>query len=260
MSRIIKKEGSQKGNSLPIIGKIKIGEKKTTAEGKEYPSALDYFRVPDECKFKDLFKKAYGDKPKKLKVVFVSDNIDEVCAERYECWDKGKRWGWGDGEHFEVYDGKDYIQVDKVKAHELTKGKKWETFLTLRFVLPEIPGVLGQWQFDTKGAKVTIPSIVSSFDFVRERANTIVAIPFELVVEPTKGYSPGAARNYPVVKLVPNISDESIQKVREWIGAGKSMSDVATLVLTEKNINKLDAPTITTDAVVIESKIDPSKT
>jgi uncharacterized membrane protein len=278
MSRIIRNQQTDPtGSTLPIIGKIKIGEKKVSSKGVEYPSAIDYFRISDDCKYKEMFKSVFGDKPRNLKVVFISDNINEVCHERFECWDKGRRWGFGDGLNFSIYDNsenvKKYIDVVKTEngkfvlksdmqtdATGLMKGKKWDTMLTLRFVLPGLKGILGQWQFETKAAKVTIPSIIQAFDFVKERARTIVAIPFDLQIEMAKGYNPGEVRNYPVVRLIPNVSDESIQKVRDFLETGKKISEIATLMLTEREMKRLPSADSDVkeepiqDAVIIETK------
>jgi hypothetical protein len=242
--RIVKRKEVQ-SSSMPIneIGKIKIGEKVkgTSKMGKEYerPSSLDYFRC--DSKFAEIFKAQYGDKPTKLLIVFISDDVNLSCQERFEAWDNGKRQGWGDGENFTVWnptagdDGKGaYVEVNKDST--LLAGKQWAEMVTLRFVLPELSGILGHWTFTTKGKKTSIPGLVQAFDFIQGRMGTVVGVPFELIVEKAKGYNPGEARNYSRVKLIPCISEQYMLKVREFLVAGKSMSEIAPLMVSEAKL------------------------
>lgn len=222
------------GSALPEAGRIKVGEKKKNAKGVEYPSSLDYFRATGS--FAEMFHKIFGAKPTKLMVVFISDELQDSCNEHFSCWEGGKLWGTGDGESFRVWDPnktKDGDYVDVGNDSELLKNKKWDVTLQLRFILPEMKGVLGQWIFVTKGAKTTIPTIVKAFDFIKERLGTVVGVPFELVVEKAKGYSPGEARQYSKVKLIPCFSESYMEKVREFLASGKPLSEVAPLMVTE---------------------------
>ena len=251
MTGRIKSDKVQRGGMpLPEAGRIKIGEKKLSQGGKEYPSSLDYFRATGT--FAEQFHKIFGPKPDKLTIVFISDNIADSCNEEYACWEKGKRYGWGDGETFNVWDSvkKDYVVVGKDSP--LLKGKEWSITLTLRFIIPEMKGIMGHWVFATKGAKTTIPSIVKSFDFIKERAGTIVCVPFELVVEKTKGYSPGEARQYSKVKLIPCISEEYMEKVRDLLATGKSLTEIAPMMVSEAKLlsASTNAPTIDVEHVV----------
>lgn len=249
MSRIIRTTPAT-GQSLPEAGKIKIGETvhATTAQGKEYdrPVSLDYFRATGT--YAEMFKKQFGEKPKKLLIVFVSDDIDEVCNQRFESWDKGKRWGWGNGEDFTVYSEqkKDYVNVKK--GDPLLSGKKWDEFLTLRFILPELKGVMAMWSFTTKGAKSTIPSLIKTFDFVKANAGTVRGVPFEFHVEKVKGYSPGEARQYSRTKIVPVLTIETAQMLHDYVASGLSISDVAPIMLNEAklggNVKMLEAPAV----------------
>lgn len=224
--------------ALPEAGRIKIGEKRRNDKGKEYPASLEHFRATGT--FAELFHKIMGPKPDKITIVFITDDIAASCNEEYACWENGKRYGFGDGETFQVWDpalnkGKGgYATVDKTSA--LLKGKQWDIMLTLRFVIPELKGVLGHWVFSTKGAKTTIPSIVSSFDFIKERVGTVIGVPFELVVEKAKGYSPGEARQYSKVKLIPCFSEDYMIKVKEFLAAGKSLAEIAPLMVSEAKL------------------------
>src|SRR5690349_16983445 len=73
---------------LPVLGKIKVGQKVQNDNGKEYPQSLDYFIVNEDSKYAGQFKSAYPDKPSTISIVFPSNNIADVCNERYECRDK----------------------------------------------------------------------------------------------------------------------------------------------------------------------------
>jgi hypothetical protein len=243
--RISKRKDVSAASSLPEIGKIKIGEKALSAKGVEYPKALDYFKPTGT--FANEFTKLYGQKPQKLNVAFISDDINEVCNQRFECWDGGKRWGFGDGETFTVFDrslgdkdkdGKPKgAYAENVAATDpRVKALKWDEMLTLRFVLLEMKGIMGYWRFETKAKIVTIPSIIKSFDLVRERAGSIIGFPFTLLVEKKTGYSPGEAKSYPVVTLVPNFSEDSIEMVRQYIDMGGSMNRITSKMIQQEKV------------------------
>lgn len=231
--RITARKQVSASNTLPEIGKIKIGMKHPE---KGYPMSLDYFRATGV--FAPKFHEANGDKPKVIPVCFVSDNLEEVCNERYESWDKGKRQGWGDGTNFSVWDGTKYAEVPA--DDPLVKKLKWDQMLTLRFVVLNMPGILGYWSFTSKGKAVTIPQVVKAFDYVRERAGTIVAFPFSLMVEKKTGYNPGEAKNYPVVTLVPNFSQESIDLVGHYLEMGGNINKLTTAMIAQKQVLQIE--------------------
>jgi hypothetical protein len=224
---------------IPTIGKVKIGEKRVNANGKEYPVSLDYFVV--DSKYASYFHTAYGDKPSSIEVIFVSDNFRDSCDERYELRDKsGRLYADGDGDVFRVWNDKEqkytsvklseYPTMMEKVAERAQSPKGWEVTLTIRFILPKIPGVFGLWQFTTKGNASSIPSIVDAFDVVLDRAGTVVNIPFDLVVEKVKSQKPGDSSVYPVVQLVPNISNDRLEMVRAFIESGSNVRDVKQLI------------------------------
>lgn len=236
-------------STLPEIGKLKTGIKAKNSKGTEYPKAIDYFRATGN--FANAFTRLFGDKPKSLQVAFVSDDINEVCNEQFESWDKGKRFGWGDGEKFSVWDPSSGGYVNDLPATDKrVRALKWDRTLTLRFVLLQMKGVLGYWSYTTKAKEVTIPSIVKSFDMVMERAGTIIGFPFQLQIEMKKSYSPGEARTYPVVSLIPAFTEDNIEAVRNYIEAGGSMNRLTTKMI--------ESGVLDSDAKVLE--IGPSST
>ncbi len=237
--RISKRKDVSAASVLPEIGKIKIGEKHPE---KGYPMSLDYFRPTGT--FANEFTKLFGAKPRKLNISFISDDINEVCNQRFECWTDGKRWGYGDGETFTVFDkslngGKGGYSEGVPPTDARVKALKWDEMLTLRFVLLEMKGIMGYWRFETKAKTVTIPSVIKSFDFVRERAGSIIGFPFSLIVEKRTGYSPGEPRSYPMVTLVPNFTEETMQMVSEYINAGGNMNKVTTKIIEQNEVLKL---------------------
>lgn len=224
-------------STLPEIGKIKTGIKAKNASGVEYPKAIDYFRPTGN--FANEFTRLFGEKPRSLQVAFISDNLNEVCNEQYESWDKGKRYGYGDGETFTVWDSASGKYAENVPATDKrVKALKWEKTLTLRFVLLKMTGVLGYWTYQTKAKEVTIPSIIKSFDLVKERANTIVGFPFNLQIEMKKSYTPGEARTYPVVSLIPNFTEESIEAVRAYVESGGALNRITTRMIESGAISE----------------------
>lgn len=232
--RILVRKQESSTSTLPEVGKIKIGMKHPD---KGYPMSLDYFRATGN--YANEFMAQYGDKPQRLSIAFISDNIEEVCNERFEAWVKGKRHGWGDGENFTVFDPKkgekgEYVEVNKDSP--LLKGLPWNQTLTLRFVLLNLPGIMGYWSFQSKAKTVTIPSIIKAFDFVRERAGSIIGFPFNLIVEKKTGYTPGETKNYPVVSLVPNFTEESIEHVRKYLQMGGEMGRLTTRIISENRV------------------------
>lgn len=240
--RIGQRKTESTASTLPEIGKIKIGEKATNSKGVEYPRALDYFRATGN--FAGEFNKIYGDKPQRLSVVFISDELTEVCNERYESWVKGKRWGWGDGVSFTVWDTESKQYISDVPASDnRVKNLKWDMMLTLRFVLLEMKGIMGYWTFSTKAKATTIPSIVKAFDFVRGRAGTIIGFPFNLLVEKKQGYNPDEPHNYPVVSLVPNFSQESIDMVSSYLEAGGEVNKLTTAMIEQKKMLQIEGGT-----------------
>ncbi len=237
--------------TMATLGKICIGEKTIGANGKERPSALDYFRVNADEQYAKLFTVAYGERPKKIPIVFVSDDKGQSCPNFMELRDsKGKRVAKGDGEQFEVAtkssDGSvsDIIvrpdNLDKwMNDLERSVGGVWKEVLVLKFVIPKIP-ILGVWEFRTGGKDSSILNIVSTIDTVVEMAGRLKGIPFDLSVQMSKSDKSGSTSKYPVVSLVCNLSPESA-KLMSTLPAGSFQ------VYTDNSIKELSGggePTI----------------
>lgn len=216
--------GSTNRISFPIIGKIKVGIK----DEKGLPRSIDYF--VSTGKYAGLFNQAYGNKPQTIQIVFLSDDPEAVCNEMYEYRDdEGKRIAYGDGETFMVWDGKKYIvltvteyphlmdNISKRYPNRKTRkgGDGWDITLTLNFIIPMVRGVAGLWQFVTKGTASTIPNIRDTFDAMLEEKGYVRGIIFDLNVQFATSQKPGDKSRYPVVSIVPNESEENLQKIKE---------------------------------------------
>ncbi len=236
-------EETQRTAGLGVVGKIKIGEMVNAANGKSRPSSLDYFRADAPEQYARFFRDYYSDKPNKITVVFLSNDMNEVCRNFYELRNSGGgRVAYGDGTTFFVATTqgdnlvKDVVVVPQnpqawMNEVEQKSGGKWKERLVLRFAIPAIP-VLGVWEFSTHGNNSTIPNIVGTIDTMLEMAGRIAGIPFDLIVEKVKSDKAGSKSVYPVVKIIPNISPESAEVVR-------SLPMSLGVILTQGKITQL---------------------
>ena len=233
--RIIRPEQGVGILELPEIGRLHIGMKQVGQNGREYPTSIDWFRPTG--KYAGLFTQALGEKPQTITIIFPSDDAGKVCNERYEYRDdKGALVARGDGHTFEIWDGKKYApySVDKypdimeqITARNPKKLRNendngWDVALTLRFIVPAVRGVVGVWQFSTKGAASSIKNIRNSFDGVQMMRGTVCQTAFDLSVEFAKSNKPGVNSRYPVVSLVAN--DTRIEEIRKAIAPTQNLS------------------------------------
>lgn len=222
--RIVKKASAEISKlALPRVGTIKIGFK----DERGFPRSVDYF-IPTG-KYASLFTKAYGEKPQTIQVVFPADDPAKVCNERYEYRDdEGRLLATGDGENFQIWNGKEYQEVSIEQSPNLMRsvekrhpnklyqktGDGWQIILTLNFIIPCVRGIAGVWQFSTKGTASTIPNVRNVFDAMLEMKGYCKGIIFDLSVQYAKSQKPGDKSRYPVVSLVPNESEENIRTIK----------------------------------------------
>lgn len=211
----------------PRIGKIKIGKKAISRNGKEYPTSVDYF-IPSG-KYAELFVKAYGQEPRTIQIIFPDDDPVKVCNEYYEYRDdKGQLIAKGDGVTFNVWNGRRYqvfttteypdimqrITAKYPNAQSRATGDGWRVRLTMNFVIPMVRGVAGVWTFETNGSASTIPNIRDAFDAMLTAKGYVQGIIFDLNVKFAQSQKPDDRSRYPVVSLVPNESEENVEKIK----------------------------------------------
>ena len=219
---------------LPEIGRLHIGKKQMGQNGREYPVSVDYF-IP-AGKYAGMFTQALGEKPQTIQVIFPDDSPEKVCNELYEYRDdKGALVARGDGRTFEIWDGKKYVPysidaypdiMDQIAKNNPTKrgAENWDIVLTLRFIVPAVRGIVGVWQFSTKGKASSIRNIRESFDGVQMMRGTVTQTVFDLSVQFAKSNKPNTNSRYPVVSLVANDTRLSeIQKMLQPTDSTKNL-------------------------------------
>lgn len=251
-SRITRTNIPAQNTRLPLIGRIRVGEKRTNSAGKEYPVSLDYFKATGfyASKFDEIF-----DKPDRIQIVFVSDDDFQSCYEEWDGRDKdGRRAGYGDGETYFLwqYGKNDYFETSDKKVvgdYSREHAIKWKQVLTINFVIPAIKGVFGVWQLQTSGDKSSINAIRNTFDEIKELAGTIVNIPFDLCMKKVTSNKPEAKSVYPVITLVPNISAENMDTLRNYLEAGLDIRKQG--ILNDQKLAALDAHVISEDPLEV---------
>lgn len=233
--RIIRSEATASLLELPEIGRLHIGKKVKNANGREYPTSVDYF-IP-AGKYAERFAKSLGDKPSTIQIVFPNDNPEFVCNERYEYRDsQGALLASGDGREFKIWDGKKYADfstdkypdlMQKITAKYPKKPRNdddngWDVSLTMRFIVPAVRGIVGVWQLSTKGAASSIKNIRNSFDGVQTLRGTVTQTVFDLSVQFAKSNKPGQASKYPVLSLVAN--DTRIAEIKAELCPAQNLS------------------------------------
>lgn len=218
---------------LPEIGRLHIGKKQAGQNGKEYPVSVDYF-IPSG-KYAGMFTAALGEKPQTIQVIFPDDDPAKVCNERYEYRDdKGALVARGDGRNFEIWDGEKYAVysaeqypdlMDQIAAKNPTKrSDNWDIVLTLRFIVPAVRGIVGVWQFSTKGRASSIKNIRESFDGVQLMRGTVTQTVFDLSVQFAKSNKPNTNSRYPVVSLIAN--DNRVKDIRAMLTPEQSTKNL----------------------------------
>ena len=263
-------ETTGRKSPLPIIGKLKVGEtvKDEKTGAVKYPRSVDYFIAQGQ--YEARFKEAFGETPSTIQILFVSNELEQSCNEYYELRDKeGNKAGYGDGETFMIWNPakKEYEQrllsndpefLDKAVKHFGSK-KGWEINLSITFIIPKIKGIFGAWTFTTKGKNSSIPAIRDTFDMIKARAGgNIIGIPFDLNVQKVKSQTPGDKKNYPVVQLIPNVSQEVLEQVRNLIeGSNLDVNRIA--VLDEQTVKQLSERNTTLQIGSGEEESDKEK-
>lgn len=152
----------------------------------------------------------------------------------------------GDGEKFEYFNGKETERTNDIERIKyLIKEMNLTTsrVLTIRFILPKISKLWGVWELSTKGSRSSIESIINTFDNVKKNAGTVANIPFNLNVAKVTSQRLHNVNGkiikpvFPVLELIPNISQENMISVNNYLSCGNKIESLE--LLNDDNIKLL---------------------
>lgn len=192
---------------LPRLGKIRLGIKKVSPKGVEYPSETDYFVVPPEV------VKVYGEKPKELDIMIPVEDSNISIPQAYEMYGSGKGLKC-------VGDGETAFRLDD-KSHEMNEidcpcehfGHACKQRAHLRFILPKV-NVGGVYQIDTSSYN-SIIDLNSGIDYIRALVGRIALVPLKLKRIPTETHHEGKKQTHYTLKIELEADINFINTLRE---------------------------------------------
>lgn len=196
MRRVTRIKGLSESRRLPRLGKIRLGIKKKTAAGKEYPAETDYFVCPDEV------KDVYGEEPKELDIMFPVEDLDIVFPQAYEMYGSGKGMKCtGDGEVAWRVNEETGEMEERTCPCEFLTGKKPKCSQRahLSVLLPNV-SVGGVYQIDTSSYN-SIVDLNSSIEFARALIGRLAMVPLKLKREPRDTHHAGKKQVHHTMRI-----------------------------------------------------------
>jgi len=225
---------------FPRVGKIRLGVKKTSQGGREYPAEVSYFILkPEDCAtptIHERWRKVYGEKPVEIDVMFPCEDPRVFFEQSYKRYGQSGLVCKGDGSTFsridretgEILEGEcptpegcDWCQERNRKGEAVITCKRIANLLVL---LPRITWN-GTFQIDTTSFH-SIVQINSALDFYRPLAGRIAMVPFKLRREAKETqYGGKKATHYPMRILWP----DTPQEIRGILDQAERVRDVFKL-------------------------------
>ncbi|MDP3879843.1 MAG: hypothetical protein Q8Q07_06020 [Dehalococcoidales bacterium] len=204
---------------LPRLGKIRLGIKRETDDGIPYPSPTDHFVCPDEV------KKVFGEKPKKLRIMFPTEDETQWASQYFRCYsESGSLICRGDGEtalaRVETI-GRERSSKEKIITKMLEmpcnpdrcpcyQKSYCRRVMNLQFLLPDCPG-FGVYQMDTTSF-YSIVNINSSLELIRGTCGRLSMLPLTLKLVEQEVQPEGRKKTVRVLSLTATGSLAEIQK------------------------------------------------
>lgn len=199
---------------LPRLGKIRLGIKKKTKGGVEYPCATEYFIVPSEIvPYLEKLGVDNPGQPTALPVQIPVEDDDIWASQYYKCYSGSRGLTCkGDGKtcnrmidvNTGLKAGKDAVSVtwkNEVCAGQecqYVKDRQCKPTLNLQFIMPDVPG-LGVWQIDSHF--MSIRNINSDALLLRKVYGRISFIPLYLTLEPEETVTEGKKKTVRTLHL-----------------------------------------------------------
>lgn len=213
----------QETASFPVVGKIRLGVRKTNRAGKEYPSSVPHFVLKDAPELIPI----YGETPTEIDILFPSDD-PEVCIPYYYMWfaggikDKdgnvvgGKLQCYGNGEKAWQIAKRDPVTriapereclAEKCPDWKKNGTQQCKQTMKIHVMIPRA-SLYGVYRIDTTSWN-TINAMVNQVTMMKNAFGRLAGIPFRLVREPTntrymddKGKEKSSVQY--IVKIYPN--------------------------------------------------------
>ncbi len=178
---------------LPRLGVIRLGIKKKSAKGVEYPSETSFFVCPPEV------QKIYGEKPTEIEIMFPIDNIEEVFPQAYKYYGSSKGLKCqGNGEVAYCVENGEMIQ--KSCPCEMLENGKCKQTGTLMVMIPKV-SVGGVYQIRTSSFN-SIVDVNSGIDYVRALVGRFCMIPLKLRRVTTETHHDEKKQNHYTLQVV----------------------------------------------------------
>lgn len=207
------KEGFSSNRRIPRLGKIRLGIKKVAANGKEYPSEVDYFVCPDEVKL------VYGPHPTELDVMLMSEDSEIIFPQKLARYGSSKGLVChGDGVNAERLNPQTKAWEPRGcpcefrKTQENPKGDCTET-ANLMVLLPKV-NMGGCYQLTTGSYNSTV-DINSGIEYIRALIGRIAMVPLKLRRQATQTHHDGKKQTHYTLTLTLDADVEGINKLRE---------------------------------------------
>lgn len=237
-----------------IQGRVAIGEKKISQNGKTYPAKLDYFVftkpydpkadiAPKYPEMEKVIKNKYNtDKPKKIEVTLVGYHPDEVFFTDYLNYPGKSCDCRGDGEWAirTVGENKEKIKCDYEKCTHRQKKTANGIITTckptgvLTFMMPESPVAGGLWKFTTH-SNMSIGKIMQSLRNICSIRGSLFGLKINLKVVVVPMTVMGKLQNIPTVEVELPFSWDELAS-----GAGTSIGTLMDAKAKHLSINHVE--------------------
>jgi hypothetical protein len=238
----------------PQVGlMLSIGEPPT--EGRNYPKKLDHFRPKpgSEGQYAEAvarFHDKYGDTPKTLDIILLSNSIGDVLDIRYKAWGTSGLKAVGDTNFAEHPDrlashdpGQDWLTAFPEKEAGTRRGEiegindenaiklGLKLYGVLRFALEGVTGLTTLAEISTTSRRSMLNLVAGINQVLLLTGGQMAGIPFELAVRParTRYFDEGKKKRstttfYELVFQAPGAIDEFFAKAgerRQQMNAGR---------------------------------------
>ena len=202
-------EGLSSIRRLPRLGKIRLGVKKVSAKGKEYPSETDYFVCPAEVMH------VCGKKPTELKISFPINDPEVIFPQCYKWYGSSKGLKCrGDGETALRLNEETGEMEERNCPCELLENGKCKQRASLLFNLLDV-GIGGVYQIDLSSYH-SIVDINSGIDYARALLSDRIAfVPFLLKRVPKETHADGKKQIHYTLQLELNLTAKQLLKYQE---------------------------------------------